>query len=140
MSPLLLVTLLQAAEPAAEVAAPPLTVRVSGVPDGRGEVRVDVCGPRTFLRGGCEVTVAVPAVKGETVVKLPGVPRGTWAIQAYHDRNANVEVDRGPLGIPSEAVGFSRAPPLGLKGPSFARAAFRHEAEQTLAVRLRRFF
>lgn len=125
---------------AAATAHGPLTVRVTGVSDDRGQVRVDVCGPSTFLRGGCEFSVAAPAVKGETLVLLPDVPPGRWAIQAYHDRNADREVDRGPLGIPREAVGFSRAPPIGLRGPSFTRAAFEHDGPETVSVRLRRFF
>lgn len=125
---------------AAPAPAFPLTVRVTGVPDDRGEVRVDVCGAAAFLRAGCELSAATPAVKGETVVVLPAVPAGRWALQAYHDRNGNAEVDRGPLGLPREAVGFSRAPPLGLKGPSFDRTALPHEAAQTVTVRLRRIF
>ena len=133
----LVAALLQAAAPDA---AAPLTVRVTGVSDDRGVVRVELCGAATFLHGGCELSVAAPAVRGETVVVLPHAPVGLWAIQAYHDRNGNREVDRGPLGIPMEAVGFSRAPPIGLRGPSFTRAAFRHDGEETVAVRLRRFF
>lgn len=118
----------------------PMTVRVSGVRDDAGQVRVDVCSPKTFLRGGCEVTVAVPAVEGETVVTLPAVPAGVWAIQAYHDRNANLRVDRGALGVPTEEVGFSRQAPVGLKGPAFERAAFRHAGPETITVRLRRYW
>ena len=84
-------------------AGAPVTVHISGVRDGRGLVRVEVCSARTWLRAGCEFTVNAPAQAGEMTVVVPDVPPGAWAVQAYHDRNGNKEVDRGPLGIPAEA-------------------------------------
>ena len=61
-------------------------------------------------------------------------------MQAYHDRNANREVDRGVLGLPLEEVGFSRQAPVGLHGPSWTRAAFAHDAAETMTVKLRRYW
>ena len=118
----------------------PVTVRVADVRDGRGEVRVELCSSGRWLKSGCEFSIAVPAVKGETVVTVPNVPPGAWAVQAYHDRNANKEVDRGPLGIPAEEIGFSNRPPVGLRGPAFSRAAFDHADAEIVHVRLKRYW
>lgn len=132
----LLLLALQAATPEA---ASPLTVRVSGMRDAVGEVRVEVCSRRSFVHAECEFRESVPAQAGETVATFPSVPAGEWAVQAYHDRNANHEVDRGLLGVPVEEVGFSRQPPVGLHGPNFGRAAFIHAGAETVTVRLKRY-
>ena len=133
---LLLAVALQAGAPEAAI---PLTVRVSGMRDAMGEVRVEVCSRRSFVQSECEFRESVPAQTGETVVTFPAVPAGEWAVQAYHDRNANHEVDRGLLGVPVEEVGFSRQPPVGLHGPNFGRAAFVHDGAETVTVKLKRY-
>ena len=120
-------------------AATPLTVAVEGVRDAVGEVRVEVCSRASFVHSECEFRVSAPAEAGRTVVVFPAVPAGEWAVQAYHDRNANHEVDRGLLGVPVEEVGFSRQPPVGLRGPVFGRAAFLHQGAESVVVRLKRY-
>jgi uncharacterized protein (DUF2141 family) len=116
----------------------PLTIEVSGVPSSEGKVRVDVCTAATFLKTNCAVSGAAPAVAGTTTVTLDDLPAGTYAVQAFHDRNDDGHLDRGALGIPREGFGFSNNPPLGFKGPSFARASFVHGSEaQTIALKLR---
>ena len=129
-----LVALLQAAD-----APSPLTVAVEGVRDAVGEVRVESCSRSKFGRDTCEFRESAPAERGRTVVSFPAVPAGEWAVQAYHDRNANHEVDRGPLGLPIEEVGFSRQPPVGLHGPVFGRSAFVHQGAESITVRLKRY-
>lgn len=117
---------------------PDLVVVVEGVRDAKGMVRLDVCRRETFLKADCAVSTAVKAQPGAVTVRLSGVSEGEYAIQAYHDRDGDGEVSRNLLGVPTEALGFSRAPPLGLHGPSFARSAFVHDADQTVTVKLRK--
>jgi uncharacterized protein (DUF2141 family) len=114
---------------------------VDGVRDSRGYVRVDLCTQDTFLGRACETSGAAPAQKGVTQVVLTHVPPGVYAIQAFHDRNDDGRLNRGPLGLPAEEVGFSKSPPLGLHGPSFQGAAFVHgDAPQSINVHLNRFW
>ncbi len=120
--------------------AAPVSFAVSGVRTADGSVRVDLCTAATFLKESCPYSGAAPAVVGVTVVTVPDAPPGVYAAQIYHDRNDNHTVDMGPLGIPKEDVGFSNNPPLGLLGPSFARAAFEHlDTAQTVTVKLHHF-
>lgn len=120
--------------------AAPVSFAVSGVRTVDGSVRVDLCTAATFLKETCPYSGAAPAVVGVTVVTVPDVPPGVYAAQIYHDGNDNHTVDMGPLGIPKEDVGFSNDAPLGLHGPSFARAAFQHmDAAQTVSVKLHHF-
>jgi uncharacterized protein (DUF2141 family) len=119
----------------------PLSVVVDGVRDSEGYVRVDVCTQDTFLGRDCETSGAAPAQRGVTEVVLTHLPPGVYAIQAFHDRNGDRRLNRGPLGIPVEEVGFSKSPPLGLHGPSFGRAAFVHgDVAQTVNVHLNHFW
>lgn len=125
---------------AAAAQGAPLVVQVRGVPSNKGMVRVDVCTSGTFLKGDCPYSGAAPAAQGETTVTIDAVPPGIYAVQLFHDRNDNGRLDRGPLGIPLESIGFSNDAPLGLHGPKFRRAAFAHgEDPQTITVNLRHF-
>lgn len=130
-----------AAAPLAAHAQPaPITVTVTGVRSTQGSVRVDVCTRETFLKKICAYSGAAPAQVGATTVTVDGVPPGTYAVQAYHDLNDNKDVDQGFLGIPKEGIGFSNDAPLGLRGPSFDRAAIVHDGTpKTLRVKLRYF-
>jgi uncharacterized protein (DUF2141 family) len=136
---LVLALTLAAAGPAHAEDAP-IIVTVTGLRYAEGTVRVDVCTPETFLRSSCPYSASAPARIGETTVTAPHVPPGVYAIQAFHDFTNSGELDRGPLGIPREGLAFSNDAPLGLSGPSFARAAFTHgDAPTTLRLRLHRF-
>ena len=117
-----------------------ITVEVRGLRFGGGSVRVDVCTAQTFLSGDCPYGGVAVAEKGVTTVVIPDVPPGVYAAQIYHDWNDNKKVDRGPFGIPKEGLAFSNDAPLGLHGPSFARASFFHSTDpQTLSVKLHHF-
>lgn len=124
----------------ASAAGAPITVVVWGLRYSEGSVHVDICTRDTFLRSECPYSATAPAMIGETTVTVDGVPPGVYAIQAFHDFKNIGRIDQGPLGIPREGIAFSQDPPLGLKGPSFDRAAFTHgDAPQTLRLRLIHF-
>jgi uncharacterized protein (DUF2141 family) len=77
---------------------------------------------------------------------VDGVCAGLWempielerfAIAAFHDVNKNGELDRNPLGIPSERYGFSNNA-RGLTGPpSFEEAAITLEADKPIEISIR---
>jgi uncharacterized protein (DUF2141 family) len=116
-----------------------LRVVVSDVRSATGHVRVDVCAQSDFLKE-CRFGAEAPARQGETVVVVPGLPPGEYAVQAYHDGNQNHQVDRNILGLPTEEVGFSKNPPIRFSAPSFKSAAFNYNGgDQTIELRLRRF-
>ena len=97
---------------------------VSGVRDGRGHVLVAVCTRQDFLREHCAYNGSAPAQPGTVVVRVGGVPPGTYAVQAWQDENDNGRIDRNLLGIPREGIGFSRDAPIRLGPPSFEDAQF----------------
>jgi len=66
----------------------------------------------------------VPAQPGRTSVTLTGLQPGTYAIQAYQDRNGNGKMDSNWLGLPLEPYGFSRDAAPRLSKPGFDRVKF----------------
>lgn len=106
---------------AAPVGAADLRVEVAGLRNGEGTVLVTVCGAEDFLQPICPYVGSAPAADG--VVTVPGVPAGTWAVQAVHDENDNRDLDRPGL-VPTEGLGFSRDAPILRGPPRFEDAAF----------------
>lgn len=116
-----------------------IEVTVSGVRSAAGQVVVDVCPEKQFLHS-CPWEVKAPARTGSATLTVRGVPPGRYAVQAYHDANANGDLDQNWLGIPKEGLGFSNDAMPKLMRPKFGVAAFDHGAgPQHLAVTLRYF-
>jgi len=117
----------------------PIEVTVTGVRSAAGRVVVDICPQANFL-SACPFSVAVPAAKGTVTAVVRGVPPGRYAVQAYHDANANGDVDRGWFGIPKEGIGFSNDAMPRLVKPRFDVASFVHGHDpQHMGVTLRYF-
>jgi uncharacterized protein (DUF2141 family) len=102
-----------------------LVVTVKGVGASSGNVLVALCTPETFLKAGCPYSEALPARAGTTKVVLSDVPPGTYAVQAFHDANANQDLDRTLFGFPKEGLGFGNDAPMRFGPPRFADAAVR---------------
>lgn len=115
-----------------------VTVLVSGVESGEGQVYVGLC-DRGFAESDCLGGRFQPARPGEMRFVFDAVPTGVYAVAAYHDVNGNGVMDSNFLGVPREPYGFSndvgrRAPPnfLGAQVPV-------NPPRTTINVRLDRF-
>ncbi len=114
-------------------------VVISGIRSDQGLVHVDVCPEANFL-DSCPYSVDLPAQLGTMTVTVPGIPPGRYAVQAYHDANANHKVDQNFIGIPKEGIGFSNDAMAHLKKPKWTVAAFDHGSVlQRIPVTLRYF-
>ena len=104
---------------AAATAATEVTVTVTGLRTGNGIVACALFdSAATFLEPGQQrVGRRVPAAAGSVTVTFPGVPPGDYAVVAYHDENANEELDRNILGVPIEGLGFSNGQRPSAFGP-----------------------
>jgi uncharacterized protein (DUF2141 family) len=115
-------------------------IDVTGVPDTRGHVRVELCTQKTFLTQDCPYQGASPATAGATVVRIEAPP-GVYAAQAFHDVTDQGVIHQNFLGVPRERVGFSNDAPVQMHGPRFKDAAFLVGGEvKRTTLRLRRFF
>lgn len=121
--PLLLLAMPVAAAPGV------VEVTVTGVRNAAGHVLVAVCDQASFLAPTCPYRGRAPARPGAVLVRVTGVPAGTYAVQAFHDENDNGKLDRNFLGMPREGMGFSRDAPMRFGPPDFAAAAVTLTAE-----------
>jgi uncharacterized protein (DUF2141 family) len=68
---------------------------------------------------------------------VKGLPPGSYALAAYHDRNNNGKLDSNRLGMPLEPYAFSNNARGILGPPSFGDARFQIVGPQTqIEVRL----
>ena len=118
----------------------PIEVAVTNVTQAKGRIHVDVCLEKQFVTSDCSYVAEAPATIGTTIVTVPNVPPGRYAVQVFHDRNSDGHVNRALFGIPTEPVGFSRDAPTPGRAPHFEDAAFDHDATaQRITLRLRSF-
>lgn len=89
-----------------------LHVTVLGITPGRGMVRCALYADRaTFLtRGGIAEGFSVPAAKERAEFELHARSGRAIVVSVFQDLDCNEELNRGPLGIPSEPWGFSGKP------------------------------
>ena len=108
--------------PATFAFAGDVTVRVSGMKDSVGQIRVAACTEAEFLKT-CMLVASAPARLGSLDVRIGTVPPGRYAIQAFQDRDGDGALARNLLGIPTEPFGLSRSPAMRFGPPAFADAA-----------------
>ena len=114
-----------------------IEVRVQGITEVKGTVRVAVCDKATFLKD-CPYSASAPAKQGETIVTVNDVPPGNWAVLSCLDENDNGQLDRNILGIPKEPYAFSREARGRFGPPSFEDAAFTVREEKAVShIKLR---
>ena len=113
-----------------------LTVEIAGLRSAAGLVRVAVCPEDSFTKPQCPHVAVVPATAGAATVR--GIPPGTYAVQVFHDEDADGELDRRAF-WPTEGLGFSRDAPMRMGPPNFADAALRINGNGTIRVTMRYF-
>ena len=102
--------------------SPAVLVRVSGLKNGAGKVRVQAYGPgaaKYLAKGGWAGRVDVPLGGRRSLdICLPLPSAGQYSVAVRHDSNANKKSDW------NDGAGFSRNPKLSLLGrPSFGQTA-----------------
>lgn len=128
-----LAVLLAAGAPRAET----LAVTVEGVASDVGSVLVAVCTEATFLTADCPFSASVPARAGRVDIVIEDIPPGTYAIQAFHDENDNLDLDRSFIGFPKEGLGFSNDAPMKYGPPRYADAAVDIGEQASTSVTMR---
>lgn len=109
-----------------------LTVEVSGYENVTGNVVVGLYGKENeFPIKGKSLHKQVAKTKeGRVRFVFADLPKGDYAVVAYHDANLNDEFDKNFLGIPQEMFGFTNKAKASLSGPpSFEEARIVFKAD-----------
>jgi uncharacterized protein (DUF2141 family) len=112
-------------EPGAPLAR--LRVEVLGVRSRAGRIVLAVYDNADAFphREQALASVAVAPSGNPTVVEVPGLPEGRYAVVAYHDADGDGSLDTNIVGYPSEPFGFSNDAKLEMFGPpDFDACAF----------------
>jgi uncharacterized protein (DUF2141 family) len=114
------------ARPAWPAAAATLTIRVENVLPAGGILRLGLYDAARYPDDNSKpiASADIPAIGGETIVTLHGVPPGVYAIQTFQDVNGNDKMDTSWLGLPLEPFGFSQDATPFLSKPSFDDVKF----------------
>jgi uncharacterized protein (DUF2141 family) len=124
---------LAATVPLASAHAESLQVAVDGVRSADGEIQLDL-----YLAGRIRAgRLRVPATTGSTTALFTGVAPGAYAVEVYHDENANQRLDTGGLlGLPVEGYGFSNNARIRMGPPSFEAMRIDVRAGAKLSTRI----
>jgi uncharacterized protein (DUF2141 family) len=86
---------------------PTLEVRVLGIHELSGELRLSLYNSSENWLEKSVKSVKVPVKSNVVTWNITGLPPGQYAIAGFHDVNLNGECDRNFIGIPTEGFGFS---------------------------------
>jgi uncharacterized protein (DUF2141 family) len=116
-----------------------LTVVVGNVTSNAGNVMVGLFDsaavfPKTVTKGGMAAAAGRDAA-GRVTLVLRDLAPGTYAVSAYHDLDANGQLNNNLMGLPTEPYGFSNNVRGSFGPPSFQAAGIALPA-QGLAIDL----
>lgn len=104
-----------------------LTIQIDRLRNQKGEVCLKVfSGAQGFPNGNAGV-VKRQCLKIQEIpmtVTFTNLKSGSYAIAAFHDLNGDRQLNRNPLGMPTEDYGFSRNPNVRTGPPQFRDAVF----------------
>ena len=105
-----------------------LAVTIENIQDGSGQVLVGVFNsaaafPKQVYQGQ-SVPAAQRAADGTVTLRFAGLPAGTYAVSAIHDRDVNGKLTTNLLGMPTEPYGFTGRGSGSFGPPAFEDVSF----------------
>lgn len=103
-----------------------LTIEAEGITSAEGYIAVGIYNTdATFLKKGKTFAGTFePTQVGKTKITIPDLPKGTYAVSIFHDKNGNKELDTNFIGIPKEPVAFYKGKMKTFGPPDFEECAF----------------
>jgi uncharacterized protein (DUF2141 family) len=98
-----------------------LTVRVTGIRNTNGKIRLTLMRDSKFVEGR-EVEIDAATLSAKTV--FANLPQGVYAVNLFHDENMNGKMDSNYFGMPEEGYGFSNNPAKRMGKPGFDETNF----------------
>ncbi|ARV14997.1 DUF2141 domain-containing protein [Polaribacter sp. SA4-12] len=113
-----------------------LTVEFSGMKSDKGSLFVALYNNKTnFLKKGYRGEIAEIKNK-KTVVVFKNLPKGVYAISAFHDANDNKKMDTNFFGIPKEPIGMSNDATGFMGPPKYKDSKFNVDSDKTISIKV----
>jgi uncharacterized protein (DUF2141 family) len=127
--------------PAQTSTSAPMTVRVIGARNAKGEIRVALFRSADGFPGDASKAFRLEnaPIDPHTLssqILLVALPAGQYALSVFHDENLNEKLDKNLMGIPKEGYGASNNPGRKMRAPTFEEAHFSHQTDQSLEIKL----
>ena len=109
-----------------------MTIQVENTVPGNGDLMIGIYNdegsyPDTYFRGE-----KVIVTDGVMIITITGLPKGTYAVAVYQDKNGNENLDKF-LGIPTEKYGLSNNTMM----PNYGKNSFNFSNDMAITIRLR---
>lgn len=112
-----------------------LTVKISGLKSNTGAVLVGLYNSEgTFLKKAYK-GVTSDIKSNEATVTFSNIPKGEYAISAYHDKNKNGKLDTNFIGIPKEDYASSNNAKGVMGPPKYEDAKFDLKKDLKLEIK-----
>lgn len=121
----------------AEEGRPTLTVRITGIEPGEGQVVLSLFTSEENYLKQPVMDRTLPAGPSSAVeARLTDLPPGTYAVSVFYDQDGDGELKTGFLGIPRELVGFSNNAKGRFGPPGFEDTSFEVSGDTAIEIRL----
>ncbi|MGO1586173.1 MAG: DUF2141 domain-containing protein [Mesonia sp.] len=117
---------------------PQLHIEIHGIEKDVGFIEMGVYTKQEgFLEEGEAFKIfRIPVKNKKASIKIPDLPKGTYAISLYHDENEDTICNRNFIGIPKEPYGFSTNFKPKFSAPSFKDCEFSFQESLHLDINL----
>jgi uncharacterized protein (DUF2141 family) len=113
-----------------------LTVKISGLKNNTGLVQVGLFNSEgTFLKTAYK-GISSEIKSNSATVTFTNIPKGKYAISAYHDTNKNGKLDTNFIGIPKEDFACSNNAKGKMGPPKYEDAKFDLTKDMKIDVKL----
>jgi uncharacterized protein (DUF2141 family) len=115
-----------------------LTLRISNIPDGGGQLMIQVLGSQAAFDGDepASASLVLPATAPAIDVSTTALRPGTYGVRVMHDQNGNGEMDSNLVGMPTEPWGFSNNASGSFGPPKWQGVRFELDGDLTQEIRL----
>lgn len=115
-----------------------LNIHLSGFENSTGVARVAITNSKeNYSSDQPYKGFSFPIIDNQVTQTIP-LPKGEYAIKAFHDENGNDVLDKRSMGMPKERYGFSNNARGFLSMPDYEKAVFKLDSEeQTISITLK---
>lgn len=115
-----------------------LKVTIADIQSDKGQVRIAVFNNKESFPtpGKYYKAKLIRAQSGRVVVDFADLPAGEYVVMAFHDEDADGEMDKNFIGLPSEGFGYSIKGEPAFRPPVWEKGVFRIPGTTEILVRL----